>query len=170
VTNRDIDFVPICIRSPMTETFEGIEQKRVVLEVALKQFPAIGPTNAWQDILDFKQEMRDKQWHLRRFLNSLATKKQTKAEIHDDLEWTLNEYTKAIKIHELKAGTGFVEVYVVPLIEFVEDLAKLNWSKIAKGVLSVKKRQAELMEAEMKAPGRECAYIFEAQRKFGLPR
>jgi hypothetical protein len=59
-----------------------------------------------------------------------------------------------------------MEVYVMPLIEFVEDFAKFNWSKIAKGVLSVKKREVELMEAEMKAPGRECAYVFEARKRF----
>lgn len=53
------------------------------------------------------------------------------------------------------------------MIELVEDLAKFNWSKIAKGALSVRKRQVELMEAEMKAPGRECAYVFEAQKRFG---
>ena len=33
---------------------------------------------------------------------------------------------------------------------------KFNWSKIAKGALQVGKRKVELMEAEMKAPGREC--------------
>jgi hypothetical protein len=55
----------------------------------------------------------------------------------------------------------------VPVIELAEDLAKFNWSKIAKGILSVRKRHVELMEAEMKAPGRECAYVFEAQKRFG---
>jgi hypothetical protein len=75
--------------------------------------------------------------------------------------------TTAMKLHHLKAGNSFVEVYVIPVIELVEDLAKFNWSKIAKGALSVNERQVELMEAEMKAPGRECAYVFEAQKRFG---
>jgi hypothetical protein len=38
----------------------------------------------------------------------------------------------------------------------------LHW----KGVLSIKKRKVELMEAEMKAPGRECAYVFDARKRF----
>jgi hypothetical protein len=44
---------------------------------------------------------------------------------------------------------------------------KFNWSKIANGALQVQKRKIELMEAEMRAPGRECAYVFDARKRFG---
>jgi hypothetical protein len=71
--------------------------------------------------------------------------------------------TGALQSHHFEA----LIFYVIPVIEFAEDLAKFNWSKIAKGALSVKKHQVKLMEAEMKAPGRECAYVFEAQKRFG---
>jgi hypothetical protein len=163
------DVVPICEASIPDQYLKGINQKGNVLEVAMKHFPIPGPMNSWQDILDFKSEMHDKQWHFRRFLSTLAGKNQAEAEIRDDLEWTLNEYRRAMKIHRLKAGDTFMEVYVIPVIELVEDLAKFNWSKITKGALGVQKRQVELMEAEMKAPGRECAYVFEAQKRFGHP-
>jgi hypothetical protein len=33
--------------------------------------------------------------------------------------------------------------------------------------MAVKKRKVELLEAEMKAPGKECAYVFEARNSFG---
>jgi hypothetical protein len=143
------------------------DEKQRVIQVALEKFPPPDETCAWQDIMDFKAEMHDRQWHFRRFLDSLANKKQTEAEIRDDIEWTTNEYAKAMKIHNLKAGNSFAEVYIVPVCEILEDLAKINWSKIAKGALGVKKRNVELMEAELKAPGRECAYVFEAQKRFG---
>src|ERR1017187_3424285 len=122
---------------------------------------------AWQDMLDFKGEMRDKQWAFRRFLSTLGTKQQTESEIRDDLEWSLNEYAKAMELHHLKASQSFVDVFVISPLEIIENLAKFNWSKIAKGALQVSKRKVELMEAEMKAPGRECAYIFEARKRFG---
>jgi hypothetical protein len=138
-----------------------------VIHIASRMFPAPDEGCAREDVFNFKAEMADKFWNFRRFLRVLGTKKQTEAETKDDLEWTLNEYTKAMKIHHLKAGESFMEVYVIPVMELVEDLGKFNWSKIAKGALSVKKRQVELMEAEMKAPGRECAYVFEAQKRFG---
>lgn len=79
----------------------------------------------------------------------------------------MNEYAEAMKVHHLKASQSFVDVFVISPLEIIEDLVKLNWSKIASGILSVKKRKVELLEAEMKAPGRECAYVFEARKRFG---
>ncbi len=79
----------------------------------------------------------------------------------------LNEYSNAMKVHHLKSSEGFLEVYALPAVEVAEDLFKFNWSKIAKGALSVSKRKIELLEAEMKAPGRECAYVFDARKRFG---
>jgi hypothetical protein len=55
---------------------------------------------------------------------------------------------------------------IAPL-EILEDLVQFRWSKLAKGMLSVRKRNVELLEAEMKAPGRECAYVFDARKRFG---
>ncbi len=70
-------------------------------------------------------------------------------------------------IHHLKASTSFVDVFVISPLEIIENLVKFNWSKIAKGLLSVQKRKIELLEAEMKAPGKECAYMFDARKRFG---
>jgi hypothetical protein len=137
------------------------------LSVGLGVLPIPDGTSALEDILNFKTDLRDKQWAFRRFLKTLATKKQAENELQDEIEWMLNEYSNAMKIHHLKSSDGFFEVYVLPVIEIAEDLAKFNWSKIAKGALDVKKRKVELLEAEMKAPGRECAYVFDARKKFG---
>ena len=101
----------------------------------------------------------------RRWLQSLSTKQLTEAEIRDEIEWTLNEYANARKIHKIKASQSFVDVFVISPLEIIENLVKFNWNKIAKGVLLVRKREVELMEAEMKAPGRECAYVFDARKR-----
>ncbi len=69
-------------------------------------------------------------------------------------------------IHKIKAAQSFLDVFVITPLEILENLVKLNWSKIAKGTLSIRKRTIELMEAEMKAPGRECAYVFDARKTF----
>jgi hypothetical protein len=139
-----------------------------VMGIAFDAFPAPSDdTCAWQDILDFRAEMHEKKWALRRFLNTLATKQQTGAEIKDDLEWSVNEYAKAMALHNIKASQSFVDVFVITPLEILENLVTFNWSKIAKGVLQVRKRKVELMEAEMKAPGRECAYVVDAWQRFG---
>ena len=110
--------------------------------------------------------MRDKEWAFRRFLSTLGTKQQTEAEVRDDIEWSLNEYAKAMELHHIKASQSFVDVFVITPLEILENIVKFNWSKIAKGALQVSKRKVELMEAEMKAPGRECAYVFDARKRF----
>jgi hypothetical protein len=163
----DAETVPICRKSLPDGLKE--EERRVVLEVAMEQFPMPGPMSAWEDILNFKEDAMEKQWGLRRFLSELSTKKHSEAEIRDHISWTLNEYRNAMKLHHMKVGNGFIEVYVIPVVEVMEDLVTFHWSKVAKGIFGVRKRKIELMEAEMKAPGRECAYVFEAQKRFGRP-
>ncbi len=138
-----------------------------ILNIALQSFPMPGQDSSWEDIFEFREAQHDKQWALRRFLNALTTKPATEAEIRDDIEWSLHEYHNAMAIHKIKAAQSFVDVFVVSPLEMIENLVTFNWSKIAKGALQMRKRTVELMEAEMKAPGRECAYIFGARKRFG---
>jgi hypothetical protein len=92
-----------------------------------------------------------KLWAFRRFLRGLAGTTKTEPEIRDEIEWSLNEYQRAMNLHRLKTTRSALELFVIPPLEFAENLLKLNWSKIAKGALSIRKRKVELMEAEMNA-------------------
>jgi hypothetical protein len=163
----DIDIAPICFREPQKTDVAGEgSRKETVLKIALNQFPIPGPKNAWEDLLSFRQDMHGKQWHFRRFLRDLASRKQTEKEIKDDLEWTLFQYSEAMKIHKLKAGTTLVEVFIIPAMKVLENVSDFKFSEALEAILSIKKRKIELMETEMRAPGRECAYVFEAQKRF----
>src|SRR6266567_5805050 len=71
--------------------------------VALSSMPIPDDSASWEDILDFRAESKDKHWAFRRFLNTLATKHQSEAEIQDEIEWMTNEYRKAMHIHNIKA-------------------------------------------------------------------
>ena len=62
-----------------------------------------------------------------------------------------------------KAAVAVVREIRIELVKIENPF--LDW--IAKGALSVWKRKIELLEAEMKAPGRECAYVFNARKRFG---
>jgi hypothetical protein len=158
------DTVPICWADLPARTSSGAPTNaQTVVRVAVNSLPVPDDQCAWQDILDFRTEERDKLWAFRRFLR---TKAQTESEIQDDIEWTLNEYAQAMKVHNLKASQSFVDVFLIAPLEIVENLVKFNWSKLANGLLSVNKRKIELLEAEMKAAGRECAYVFDAKKKF----
>ena len=163
------DVVPICYGELQNKLPNDniTKMETNVLQIAFSHMPVPGESAAWEDILDFKQEEHDKQWSFRRFLLDLSVKKQSDSEIRDDFEWSMNEYEKFMKVHKLKTRETFLETYAIPALEIIENVAKLNLSKIAKGALSVRKRKIELMEAEMKAPGKECAYVFSARDRFG---
>lgn len=135
-----------------------------VLSIALQALPTPDENCAWQDILDFKAEMHDKEWMFRRFLHTLATTKQSQAEIRDDLEWSLNEYTKEMDRFKLKRSISFIETYVIPTVEALESFKP---SSFLKSLVAIKKRKIELLENEANTKGRECAYVFDARKRFG---
>ncbi len=167
------EFVPICglpLPASLAESpfpSRGLTIRQDVLKVAFESIPVPDEDCPWEAILDFRADLREKQWGFRRFLKTLSTKQQTEAEIRDDIEWTVNEYRKAMEVHRLKSSNSFFDVFVVTPIEILETLAKLQLSKLLRGSFSARKRQVELLETELKAPGRECAYVFEARRQFG---
>jgi hypothetical protein len=108
--------VPIC-KSPLPASrhsaSDTISSTHTVLAVALEALPVPDDQCSWQDILDFKNDLHDRQWGFQRFLGSLATKHQTEAEIRDEIEWTLSEYEKFMQIHKIKASQSFVDVFVI---------------------------------------------------------
>jgi hypothetical protein len=140
---------------------------QTVIRCAIRALPTPSDACSWEDILDFKAHLRDKEWDFRMFLSDLCTKDQSEAEIDERIMYTIRQYERAMELHHLKASQSFVDVFVISPLEIIENVVKFNWSKIANGALSVEKRKVELMEAEMKAPGKECAYIFDARKRFG---
>jgi hypothetical protein len=166
-TNQET--VPIC-KYPLPAYLAAPDSRDNLIDVlcvAVQALPVPDEKCAWVDIIDFRNEMQDKRWGFRRFLHSLATKKMSSTEVRDEIEWLTDQYSKAMKIHKIKASQSFVDVFVISPLEIIENLVKFDWSKIARGVLSIRKRKIELQEAEMKAPGRECAYVFDARIRFG---
>ncbi len=134
-----------------------------VFTIALKEFPVPGESASWQDILDFRAHHHDKLWSFRRFLSDLSKKSQSANEVKDDLEWTLNEYSKEMDRFNLKRSASFMEAYVLP---FVEAFESLRPSSFIRGLVAIQKRKIEMLEMESKAAGKECAYLFEAKKQF----
>jgi hypothetical protein len=60
---------------------------RTALSVGFSCLPQPHELSAFEDILNFRQELREKQWGFRRFLKTLATKQLTEAEMRDEIEW-----------------------------------------------------------------------------------
>ena len=73
-----------------------------------------GGDSSWADILDFKAAQQNNRWAFRRFLHDVVSERQTEAEIRDDIEWTINEYTKELDRFQLKRSVTFMETYIIP--------------------------------------------------------
>jgi hypothetical protein len=102
--------------SPHTNLPKGLSIERSrenVIWVALNVLPTPDESCSWQDILDFKEDLRSKRWDFRRFLQNLANKAQTGPEIRDEIEWLANEYKKAMDTHRIKASQSFIDVFVI---------------------------------------------------------
>jgi hypothetical protein len=166
--DHEHDTVPICQADLPDSLTQAVKPQafHAVIHVAMEAFPTPSDDCAWQDILDFKAETNDKQWGFRRFLKTLATKQQSESEVRDDIDWMVSEYGRGMALHKIKASKTLFEAYIIPAVEVLEDFAKFNWTKIAKLGVSAKQRKIELLEAEMKGPGRECAYVVEARKRF----
>ena len=59
-----------------------------------------------------------------------------------------------------------METIVKLPFEFLENTLKLKFSKLPEPLFTLRKRELYLLEAELNAPGRELAYIVQAQEIF----
>ncbi len=70
----------------------------------------------------------------------------------------LNEYAKSMKLHNLKPGESFFEVYVITILEILEDPRKVELVQ-DRHVWSIDQK-ASVLEAEMKPPGRISLFSY----------
>jgi hypothetical protein len=160
--------VPVCKSTlPSQLKVEGMSEN--LLSVTLNAFPLPDEMTSWQDILDFKSDMHNKQWTFRRFLEDLATKKLSAMEVKDRIEYSLNEYSQGMRHRHIKIIHSSVAALVVPTADLFFNFSGNHAAALIAAGIAINKLRIELMEGEMKAPGKECAYVFEAQKEFGRP-
>ena len=166
-----IETVPICWdQLPASLPAEGAaiaSSFQDVLHISFDYFPVPDDTWAWQDILEFKADLEGKEWDFRHFLTGLASKPQPEVQVREQIEYSLHQYEEAMEQIAKKSSRTFLEVFVITPLEILEDIVKFKWSDILKGGVAATKRKAEILDAEAGAPGRECAYVFDARKRFG---
>ena len=70
-----------------------------------------------------------------------------------------------MRLHRLKIETGRLETILTIGGDFIENLVKFNWGKLARTMFTLKHRRVELIEAEISAPGLEVAYLFKSRER-----
>ena len=151
-----------------SETMTG-ESRAEVIEVVLANLPVPDDSHALPDVLAFREEARSQGLiqGLRVWINDMASGKLTGFEVSDKLEDLVSRYERTLAVEKMQRDTGVVETLVTTTAEVAESLVKFNWSTAAKRLFEVRRKQIDLMKAEMTLPGREVAYLVKAREQFG---
>jgi hypothetical protein len=139
-----------------------------VVQIVINKLPLPDNTTPWEKIVDYREdaESQNSLLALRRWIRKTSTQNLLANEIEEELEWLMNEFQSHMRLHKIKANTETLEVMVKAPLEIIENLIKLKFSKIPEPLFALKKRQINLMEAELNAPGREMAYIIKTSNTF----
>lgn len=139
-----------------------------VIRVALNGMPQPSADTSLEHIIQFRTdtETKKKMHALRRWIQTMTARQLPEQEASEELEWLVRQYEEHMHLHKLKANRGIVEVFITTTAEVAEDLIKFRWGKLAKLPFAVSHKKIDLLEAEMKAPGREIAYLVEARKRF----
>ncbi|MEM9633813.1 MAG: hypothetical protein AAGA50_20960 [Pseudomonadota bacterium] len=143
--------------------------KGEVVEITLSNIPSPDSCTPWEKIIDFKQDPET-----RGFLSGLRVwmsasskdKKKSPVELKDELDWLIFQRKKHLDAHRITSNFDALTAVVVSGAEFAEDIVKVRWGKLAKGIASIVRKKSSLLESEVKAPNQEIEYILRTQEEF----
>jgi len=162
----DNDFLPIL--SQNIEAGNILTERSDVMELILKNLPFPDEGVEWKQLLDFKSDpdSQVKLMNILRWINKVARSEFSAKELVEEITYLCTQYESHMDYHKIKYRHDKVEILIVSTLEFIENVAKLNWSKAAKMLFELNKQDFQLYEAERKAPGREVAYISKIKKEF----
>jgi hypothetical protein len=161
---KSADAVPV-LPATALDLFCG--QEHHVVRIVLNALPRPSASVSWEQVFEFRRDAdaRRKFFALRNWMSEVGRSSLKPVEILQKLEWLLAEYEAHMQLHKLMISPGPFETLVVAGTEFIENLVKFRWSASAKQLFLLKHQRLKLLEEEAKAPGREVAFIVDAQSR-----
>jgi hypothetical protein len=149
------------------EYSEGHKGEQTCLSV-IAHLPVPGEDIPLDAILNFRAdpEVIRRRRTLIDWQNDMEREGLTPQHLADKLAHLLDDYTTYMKHQSKRFEMGVSETILKVSAEVLEGLFHLKPSKAVEAMFSFKKRKLDLMEAELKAPGREVAYIADAHERF----
>jgi hypothetical protein len=148
-------------------TLERKDHLTDVLSILLPTMPIPEQDTPWERIVDFRSDpgSSDKFVRFRRWATYLSTHPEEIAELNGQLDWMLYDYAKHMEFYKMKTRQSLFEVLVSIPVELILGLPKALL-ELAKPDFALKKREYELIEADLNAPGKEIAYLYDARQSF----
>lgn len=149
-------------------SLEFLHGPSTCLSVIIKALPVPDPETDWSRIIAFRQddEARRKLVALRSWSNEIERQKLSPYEIADKLADLINQYRVYMEHQRMKVYSGTVETVLKVSAEVCENLARLKLTEVVDALFSFRRRELQLSEAELAAPGREVSYIVRAREFF----
>jgi len=162
-----VDALPIEV-TPITYATSYEASAAEVVRVVVNQLPVLSEENSWEALIDFRSDpdLGGHRLALRRWIRKMIREKISMSELQDEIEFLAHQYIEHVRLHRLKFSVGAFETVVVAGAELLENILHLKFGAAAKALFEVKRRRLDLLEAEMKAPGREIAYLVHAKERF----
>ena len=132
---RHIDAIPI-ISGKLPELPQQTGSVEEVIKVAINHLPAPDDSTSWEQIMDFRSDPNTERkfLDLRNWMNKTARAKLTPLEIEQELESLLQVYQQHMELHRMKTNASTLETIIVTGAEIAENLVKLQFGKLAKGL------------------------------------
>jgi hypothetical protein len=87
--------------------------------------------------------------------------------MQNELEFLMEEYRAHVRHHRHKWRVGTLESVMSLAAEGLEGILRLKPTQLVSALFAVRHRRMALHEAELSAPGREVAYLVDAQERLG---
>jgi hypothetical protein len=165
---RENSFEAIPIIERLVLSDQNKIDKSDIIRLVINKMPIPDDKTPWENIIEFKQnsDNKGKFAGLRTWINKMSASQNSLTEIQDELEYLLYQYEKSLKLHNIKFRRGILQSIIVGTAEVAENVAKLNFSGIAKKLFSIHEEKTALLQLELDAPGKELAYIAKAKEVF----
>ncbi|MFK7982775.1 MAG: hypothetical protein AB8G86_22535 [Saprospiraceae bacterium] len=99
-------------------------------------------------------------------MHSVSSQKENSKILEEKLEFLIADYEKYMLLQKAKFNTGFFEFLITTTADTIENAIKLRLGNLAKSLFKIKYNKIALTEKEMKAPGREIAYLSQVNSQF----
>ncbi len=144
------------------------EHLPVVVKLVLNAMPTPVADTPLDKILEFRADSSAmfSLRRLRRWMNEIGVKSQSPNESADELQELIDKYTEYMNFYKMKHEIKPLYSIATTTLDVLENLMKLRLKPAFDALFSFHTQHFALTEAELKAPGREVAYIVRAQDAF----
>ena len=140
-----------------------------VIKAVLRSIPEPDfETTPWEQILEFRNDSETKKLltYFRHWLVEIRKKSLTYRELSEELEYYSRKYEEHMKLQKIKISYGTLQTLLIIPAEIIEGVVRLKPTQSVKALFTLKRQRIELREAEMKAPGRDLAYLMKVRDEY----